>query len=564
MQDQSSFFNWISKLSVRLLQSTPAYSYTAIFLSLVSQAALMVGTLLPIKVVMLLGTPDVPAYIPTPFDQLSKDSLILLLTLVAVAMFTVYLASDKLCAQCIHKSCDKIVRQTGKVILFENQEELAKNAYQKIVTSIAGILFNGLVFVVVGIIYPGLFLLLTAVVFVSAPIARWLLNKSRRQRKPAIYNRAVQNLGTISFLLSFAFIVVDHLYLSAPSILLTIIALILSRQASSKFCAAAIDLADIANKREKVSAIFFEEHILFNTSIPHQDSLASMLTFEARENWLPEILAKTQWQIDDRYQISTKWLQTNVANVFALWIKNNATEQSCIIKLFDSNKKALAQHEASLLVSASADCLPAPDLIYTGSLNGLPINLLKTDGFSPLTDQEQFAELATAIKEKLVLWPVPDELRSAYLKAHPLLWQKLDMTTFEQLVIAADANEQTLITQIQQRLPKIKSALATLPVCLHNPNIAPHTVLANEQSALAYQWGQWGMDILGSQYPTTPYGQKCLRSAIDNANLDVNVALAEIASYLASLLLHLSQQRYLDALDLLPPVLERLDELSIS
>ncbi|WP_157497961.1 hypothetical protein [Gilvimarinus chinensis] len=530
-------------------------------LSLVSQAALMIGTLLPIKVVMLLGMPEIPSYIPSPFDQLSINSLILLLSLVAVLMFIVYLATDKFCARLIHASCDKIVAQTGKVVLFENQEELAKNAYQKIVTSIAAILFNSLVFVVVGVIYPGLCLTLITFIIVSAPIANWFLAKSRQQKKPVVYNRAIQNLGNTSFLISFGFIVIDHLYFAAPSILLTIIALILSRQGSSKFCAAAIDLADIANKREKVSAIFFEEHLLLSKNIPDHSDLTGMLAADARNHWLPELLSKAQWEINNSKEINSRWLQTNVANVFALWVENKATRESCVVKLFDKNKKTLAQHEASLLTSPGADALPAPDLIYAGSLNGFAVHLLSTDGFSPPVQTEQFAHLAPKIKQALASWPIPEELRSAYQKAHPLLWQQLDAATFEQLLIAADAEEQQQIQKIQQALPMLKSALATLPVCLYNPQITPYTVLISDSDGLAYQWGQWGMDILGSQYPTTPYGQNGLKDALKDISLESEQTSAELASYVACLLQNVGQQRYLDALEQLPHILKRLDNL---
>lgn len=87
-----------------------------VLVSLLSQAAMLVAFLLPIKVVILLGNPNIPSYFPEAWKTISRDQLVIGLAITAGVFFIISLLSQK--------KISKDVKAYSSFMLIRNEKSL--------------------------------------------------------------------------------------------------------------------------------------------------------------------------------------------------------------------------------------------------------------------------------------------------------------------------------------------------------------------------------------------------------------------------------------------------------
>lgn len=568
MANDTSNLRWLAQLAKRLIQATPVRSALATGATLVSQGALMVGMLLPIKVIMLLGMDAVPSYMPAPLEQMALNTLILLLSGLAVVFYGIYSLGERVANIAVDSSAADMVRQADKVVLFENQNHMAANGYKKVVNSLAGILFALAVLALLGLIYPELSLALIVFTLLCIPFAHGKYRQSIKQANPQLFNQTLNHLGNISFLLTFAVAIVDHLYSVAPSVLFIIVALILSRQASSKIATSMMDLAEVLRLRDKLSALFFQEHLLSIPPATDSSGIWAELSPQELPHWVSEVIQQAGHTNLKGDNLRIDWLQSTIPNVFVFRASDLASEDAWIIKIYDTSRTSLALHETSLLSSPNAAALPAPRLMHSTVLNGYQVHLLALPkAATALEDRLKLGYSINQIGIALCFWTPPQELVTAYCRSRPLLWQKLQNDFLDTLTITANTEQRQLIAKLNDALPEIRTLLSKLPLVITNPSLNYHTIVQmSEHTFLALQWGQWGLDVLGSNFPPNDGGIKNVCRAVEKLHEDkpeVNLSAAKLACWLAGIEGCQSGQRFLDALDMLPGIETCLEELGL-
>ncbi|MCP8899914.1 hypothetical protein [Gilvimarinus xylanilyticus] len=571
MSKEDNIYRWLFDLAKHLVGQTPGRSWAAIFTSLLGQACLMVAMLLPIKVVMLLGLDAIPSYMPEPLRSMTLEQLTLLLSGLTLVFYGVYLAGEKLTGRWIDSAATEVIGKTGKVVLFENQGDIASDTYKRMVRAVAALLLTLGVISLLGVLYLNMCLALIAFFALSIWPAVRIFHYAQRINKPQLIIQSLNNLGNIGFLVCFAVVVVDHLYFSAPSVLFTIAALILARQATSKIAAGVGDLTHISRQREKVSALLYQEHLLLQSKGNQSDKIAPLLAPPARDRWLTQVLRQCEWLTSEQENIKVHWLQSTTPDVYIFGVVQVATGRSCLVKIFDTTRKALALHEASLLSSPCAEQLPAPKLEHASILDGFHIHVLATPpGGSPLDDRGQTEALSACALRALCYCPPGGEIQDAYLRSHPLLWQKLFGDLFQPLYLAADEEQTTHLNDICQHLEPIREKLRELPLTFVNPAINYRTLIAHDQNrAQVSQWGQWKIECFGAQFPANAQGIASIADIIDQAQgqrsdiAQIDSSLVKLACWLSGIEQAINSQRYLDALDLLPACINCLRAVKI-
>lgn len=571
MSKADNIYRWLFDLAKHLVGQTPGRSWAAIFASLSGQACLMIAMLLPIKVVMLLGLDTIPSYMPWPLRSMTLEQLTLLLSGLTLVFYGVYLAGEKLTEQWIDSAATEVIGKTGKVVLFENQGDIASDTYKRMVRAIAALLLTLGVISLLGVLYLKMCLVLIAFLAFSIWPAVRIFKYAHKINNPQLIIQSLNNLGNIGFLVCFALVVVDHLYFAAPSVLFTIAALILARQATSKIAAGVGDLTHISRQREKISALLYQEHLLLPSKGNQSDKITPLLASPARDLWLKQALRQCEWLTSEQEDIEVRWLQSTTPNVYSFWVAQAATGRRCLVKIFDTTRKALALHEASLLTSPSAEQLPAPKLEHASVLEGFHIHVLATpSGSDPLNDRGQTEALSACALRALCYCPPGGEIKDAYLRSHPLLWQKLSEDLLQPLYLSADQEQTTRLNDICQHLEPIREKLRELPLTFVNPTINYRTLIAHDQNRVQVsQWGQWKIECFGAQFPANAQGIASIGDIIDQAQgersdiAQVDISLVKLACWFSGIEQAVNSQRYLDALDLLPACLNCLRAVGI-
>src|SRR5690606_16035851 len=105
----SSVLAWLSSFIGRLLRLAPWQVVTSILVSLCSQLFQIVAFLLPLKVMILLGSPGVPRYFPQFLSVIERERLILLLAGVAVLSYLIHLLMDYIGATLARVGSERLI-----------------------------------------------------------------------------------------------------------------------------------------------------------------------------------------------------------------------------------------------------------------------------------------------------------------------------------------------------------------------------------------------------------------------------------------------------------------------
>jgi hypothetical protein len=140
---------------------------------------------------------------------------------------------------------------------------------------------------------------------------------------------------------------------------------------------------------------------------------------------------------------------------------------------------------------------------------------------------------------------------------------------WDRLRSAADSPEQnSQVETLVNRLPTLRQRLRSLPLSIVNPEIRPDMLwFCEDGQMLLTHWGEWSLDPVGSGWldglETLPQIAPALKeAALRRPNLsNVSSTVAELAALAYALEEYFQSQRFIQALRLIPLILERLTQI---
>ena len=263
---------WSVSIGNKIFHVVPGATFFVVIATLISQSAIVLASLLPLKVIMLLGSTRIPGYFPSFFADIDRDSLIISLALLAVVFFLVHTVSEKLVIRGAEVGAERLLVKSQKMALFENQEEIAIQGFQRYSRILASSILVVMVMVALFWLYFDLFMVLSGYIFVSFFATIILFSTSRNIRSgleesPGKFVGVVTNIG---FLLAFGYMVVDFLWMSPPGLLVAVVSLILMRQGFVHISKVVNDLKGLRDQRLKLNALFFHGHVLVDEIRKHE------------------------------------------------------------------------------------------------------------------------------------------------------------------------------------------------------------------------------------------------------------------------------------------------------
>ena len=560
---------WSLSLGAKFARVVPWQTALIVLLTLISQISTLLAFFLPLKVVILLGSDRIPRYIPEALAALGHDALIVALSIATVAFFVVYLLAERAIAWVTVLASRRLLLKSQKLALFENQEQVAENAYERFSRTVAGGIFAGLALLGLAAFYPSMFWVVTAYVgFVTLLLlALASLSGSFRERLDAELAAILNLTAGIGFFAVFAFLVTDFIFLKPPGVIIAIVSLLLSRQIFGRLAGIVQDMSALHTQRTRYDALFFHGKILLRDGVKEEKTLWPLFERNARDEWVSALLAQRirDWQEPQ----TTTWQPSGVPNVASLRVTRPSAGDEFLIKIFESNRKSLASHESALL-SEPPKGLPAPVFVESTEVRQFPCLVYTLPPGAPVTNPRRFRQLSMSLRAQLLQVEPPEALVTRYRRSRPLLGQRIDRVMLLRLRVAVDTAKQgRCAAEIVQRLPALQQHLETMPLVLLNPDMTQATVWVDEleEKPLLLNWARWSIDPAGAGWGDREEQLEKLVAALEQGVpkraclSQVRPEQAKLSALTYALEGKLLKQQFPEALNLVARILELLDLL---
>jgi hypothetical protein len=566
---------WSLSIGAKLTRIVPIYTLVVVIATLCSQISLLLTFFLPLKVIILLGSPGIPQYFPASWQSLDRDYLVISLAASAVGFYLMYLFAERLTSFCSAQGARRLIVKSKKITLFHNQDELALWAYQRYTHSLAGAVFVSLALIATGALYPPL--VLVVIYYMLTVFLLLLMGFTYSQSIRSIINQNTKSfgsiIGAIGFLLAFMYMVLDFLKAPTPGVTEAVISLLLVRQLMNRVVGSLTDLSVLHDQRLQINALFFHGKPLVPGLSQREQKFWPLLESPRRDEWISDVLRDIA-ELDPR-RLDCAWHQTGVADVVAFEVTasnyQGLSTRRYLVKLFNNNRKALARHEASLLAECATECLPALQLLGVDSVRGYPCSIFRWEG-GQIISAHQIKSMRLNMLNRLIAYEPAGQLVEQFGRSRPMLAQRLDDSMVDRLRLIV-GNSKTLeeFEGFKRHLDNLQARLEALPVQIVNPDITHDTLLITENNKLILtHWGKWSIEPIGAGWPVQEKDLGKLDEALISARkyrpalADVSVKDVRMAALMFAFEQFYNKQKYTEALGLLPSMISCIERSDIN
>jgi hypothetical protein len=500
--DIGKAIRWSVSLGNKFIRVVPGTTLFAVICSVLSQFFLLTGFLLPLKVVLLLGSDSVPAYFPPAFHDFGRDGLVLVLSAASVGFYMMHLLTAKLVDKAAFSASNCLLARSRKMAIFENQQEIATKGYQRYSQSLATVSFVSLCLVVMAVFYVKLAVVIVAYVVACLMSVGLLssLSKAFEERLHRKLGSISKTLGSVGFLVMFAFIVFDHLYGSAPGIIISVVSLLLGRQAFGRMTNLVKDIQGLYAQRAQLAALFFHGHIFLHRPKGLDKGIWGLIEPGIRDEWLGRLLEEASGCENPEFNV--EWFDLGLPDVlcYQVSVVTAEGERLFLVKVFNANRFAWAKHEATLLAGQRG--LPAVPCVSLTMVQGLPCHVFDITGLVQCGKSETGKGLP-GFRRTLSAHVPSDELTSLYLRSHPQVWQRVESHSIQRMGLLLGAKADTaLIERFLTVIPAIKDRLKALPPAFSAPDIRVGMLWKDSSgNTLLAHWAVWNIEPLGTKLP---------------------------------------------------------------
>ncbi|MBO6848895.1 MAG: hypothetical protein JJ867_00280 [Marinobacter sp.] len=564
--DIGKAIRWSVSLGNKFLRVVPGLTFLAVMCSVFSQFFLLIGFLLPLKVVLLLGSDSVPVYFPPIFHDFGRDGLVLVLSLAAVMFYLLHLATSKLVDIAASSASNRLLARSRKMAIFENQKDIAAKGYQRYSQSLAAVSFFSICLVVMAFFYSKVAMVIVGYVAVCFIFVGLLssLSQAFLDRLHRDLGSIVKVLGSVGFLVTFAFIVLDHLFGSAPGIIVSVVSLLLGRQAFGRMANLIKDIQGLYGQRAQLAALFFHGRIFMQRPKGLDKGIWGLVEPEVRDEWLGSLLEEVVGGKNPEFTV--EWFDLGLPDVlcYQVGLVSGEDERSFLVKVFNANRSAWAKHEATILVGQSD--LPTVPCVSLTLVHGLHCHVFETTGLIQCSKPETAKKLPD-FRVKLSACEPSHELASLYLRSHPQVWQRVEPNSIRRTGhLLGQKAESDLIEKLLSAISDIKATLKELPHAVSAPDIRVGMLWKDsEGNCLLVHWAVWNIEPLGTKWPLgddegsifVHHLQVVEKGRSEVA--DLNPHRVRLAAIFSELEFRLTRGRYLEAYSLMSPLLSEYE-----
>ncbi len=562
-----SVLRWFASVGFKVFRVVPWSTSLGVVSTLLSQLASLLAALLPLKVIILLGSEHVPSYFPSQLHGYNKTALIMGLGGAALAFFFIHLVAERLIARLAAFGARSLIAHSRKLALFENQERLLTRGYQRFAAALAGGVFISVAALALALVYP-----LQAMVVVSYIAVVWVvlyfvqnLNHVWRVREVSELTKLIGVLADLGFFVTFAAIVFDVLLGTGVSVFWAIVTLLLVRQLFRRLASLVGDVATLYSQRLQLNALLFHGHLYAGKTITEDSKgLWSLVDPDTFGSWLVPLIERVAGPTAGAPQV--RWMQSGIPDVLMGIVRTQSEpQQSYLIKLFGKNHGALSRHEASLFAAMSNAPAPLPCLCLVEQLESFNCHVFNWPMVDTVKPQTAGRDAMTATAGLFSVRPAPS-LVALFTRSRPMLWQRLDGDLLRRLYLFARDIELPTLENFAASIASIKLMLEKMPLTIVTPELSSDALWLDREGAVwASHWGRWTLEPVGSNWPANEKFLPLLSAAFEQAQKlrtdlqAITVTHVELAALMFAFDKACQRQAYRTAIELVEPILRAYD-----
>ena len=163
---------WFLRIGGQFFKLMPGQTILAIFLSLFSKALGILSSYLPLKVVILLGSAGIPKFFPSSFQDIDRELLVVGLSIATVIFYILFITTEKSLVILGKRAATVVLKNSSKMPLFENQNEVAQKGVQRYSESLAELFFLLVGLPILGWFSPEILILITIYALIATLVVQ--------------------------------------------------------------------------------------------------------------------------------------------------------------------------------------------------------------------------------------------------------------------------------------------------------------------------------------------------------------------------------------------------------
>ncbi|RCL29139.1 hypothetical protein C6A77_03530 [Pseudomonas sp. AFG_SD02_1510_Pfu_092] len=555
---------WIYSVASKVTRNIPGLTLTIIICTLAAQISLLAASYLPLKAIILIGSPSIPSYFPEYFKAFEQRELFVGLCLAAIAFYLLYLASESITKKLTVLGSEKLVSNSSKLIVFDGQDDVARKAYLRLTRSLAAVVFLALTIAALGFIYLELSVAVISFWLLMGVVARAItaLKKGHSSSTSEATYELVNSMGSFGFLAAFSYLAYDLLSDTPPSLLPAIIGVLLTRQIMQRATLLIQDVILLKEQRLQISALFFSGHKLIGETKSKATRFWNIFTKTQIDNWVPALVNSIAQKPYTEHCVN--WHQSGVHDVFALEVnsKNSlGATDTYLIKIFNTTRSTLAINEATLLSEPHILNLCTIPFIHATIMDGFHCHIFRPEHLNKVPAIEFGTHQLELTKRLMRSIPSPS-LVQKYTRSRPLLWDRLNDSALANLGEALEISKhQEAFRAFMRDIENTRYLLRTLPLHICNSQVGKDQIFISSTGALtASYWGNWSLEPIGASLHISKKLEPSLPALLLDlqAQRDDTQAVTAQHLYLSALCFQLDQllvrQNYISAAEILPQI----------
>ncbi|TFY90820.1 hypothetical protein DYL59_07505 [Pseudomonas kairouanensis] len=248
---------WCISLGHDFMTIAPRTTLTVQVAHLCAQVLLILTFFLPIKIVVLLGSDTVPAYLPPWLQGVQKNALIVGLSVLTVLLYALHLGAGIVVNRYARAGARALINQGENASVLAAQLPLATRVFSRFTRGLSDASFALMAFTGLLCLYPSL--MLVCLVYFALATAALMALHSRHPRIRSIlacHPLAVCDaFYSTGFLATFAFMILDFLYLIPPPLYVALISLIVLRQSLNRLKSMSQDILFLSSHARHITSM---------------------------------------------------------------------------------------------------------------------------------------------------------------------------------------------------------------------------------------------------------------------------------------------------------------------
>ncbi len=503
----AAFIPWFLKGLAILAKASPWKTFFVILAMAFARAASVLALLLPLKVVILAGSEGVPRYFQFFIGPDQKAQWVLYLAIFSIVLYLMKMALDSLSENLLQGASVKVVGNSTKLNILSDQDDRAKNYLMQFCRIAAYSLFFFAGLALVYFIQEALFffiafsiLLLVAFTAVILSGSDDLMPSKAKLYISQKYRNYINTLSSILFLLAFLVILIPFLVGDAErNLIFSLLSLLLVRQMLTVGGSGVASAVALSKRKDQVDGLLHPEKVYEKKEKKISVAFRDMFSRPERDVLINEKLGNGGGSYHSR------WEDFYILGCFRFSIADfdNSNDSPLLLNVFMPYRKHYLENEEFLFEHVGRNEVMAASLVARFSYKAFECQVVESG--DAVESPAAFKAAEKKILEKLWCVIPGDSLVSAYRSSHSLLHDRINPELLDKVRVAINSDsEEENYKWMTENLPSIKSSVASLPLCIHNPDINRTTVVAKGEPAsyLVTTWVRWRIDPLGAYVPS--------------------------------------------------------------